>query len=160
MKKAILNITLVLMLILSLTACNQKKEVAIDIESLATEATAGAEFREAMQELNDDTIINIYSSLNLSDVEKYKVFVNSTGGKADELAIFEAKSVEKAEEVYKAVNERVADLRFAFDGYVPEELKHIDNAVIKKEGKYVMLVISPKYENVDSIFTKHIKGGK
>lgn len=160
MRKVILNITLILMLILSLTACNEKKEVVIDIEALSTEATAAAGFREAMQELNDDVIVNIYSSLNLSDVEKYKVFVNSTGGKADELAIIEAKSVEKAEEVYNAVKERVADLKFAFDGYVPEELKHIDNAVIKKEGKYVLFVISEKYESVNEIFTKHIKGTK
>lgn len=160
MRKAILNTTLILLLILSLTACNEKKEVVIDIEALTTEATAGAEFREAMQELNDDVIVNIYSSLNLNDVEKYKVFVNSTGGKADELAIFEAKSVEKAEEVYNAVKERVDDLKFAFDGYVPEELKYIENAVIKKEGKYVLFVISEKYENVNEIFTKHIKGTK
>ena len=100
------------------------------------------------------------SSMNLKDVEKYKVFVNSTGGKADELAIFEAKSVEKAEEIYKAVKERADDLKFAFDGYVPEELKYIDNAVIKKEGKYVLFAISQKYENVNDIFTKHIKGEK
>jgi uncharacterized protein YihD (DUF1040 family) len=159
-RKAILNVILILFLILSLTACNEKKEVVIDIETLATEAAAAAEFREEMQELNDDVIVNIYSSLKLSNVEKYKVFVNSTGGKADELAIFEAKSVEQAEAVYNAVKERIDDLKFSFEGYVPEELKHIDNAVLKKEGKYVLFVISVKYENVNEIFIKHIKGTK
>jgi predicted small secreted protein len=160
MKKTILSLTLILISILSLTACNQKKDVAIDVEALATEATKGAEFREAMQELNDDTVINIYSSLNLSDVEKYKVFVNSTGGKADELAIFKAKDTAKAEEIYKAVKERIEDLKFAFEGYVPEELQYIENAVVKKDGKYVMMAISQKYEKVNEIFTKHLKGGK
>lgn len=160
MRKAILNLTLILMLVLSLTACNEKKEVVIDIEALATEATAAAEFREEMQELDEDVIAIIYSSLDLNAVEKFKVFVNSTGGKADELALFEAKSVEKAEEVYNAVKERIDDLKFSFDGYVPEELKHIDNAVLKKEGKYVLFVISEKFENVNEIFTKHIKGTK
>jgi predicted small secreted protein len=159
-KKTILNVTLILLLILSLTACNEKKEVVIDIEALTTEATAAAEFREEMQELNDDVIVNIYSSLKLSNVEKYKVFVNSTGGKADELAIFEAKSVEQAEEIYNAVMERIDDLKFSFEGYVPEELKHLDNAVLKKEGKYVLFVISEKFENVNEIFTKYIKGTK
>ena len=160
MKKSILSIALVLILLLSLAACDQKKDVVIDIDSLATDATAAAEFREPMQEIGDDVIVNIYLNLDLNDVEKYKVFVNSTGGKADELAIFEAKSVEKAEEIYNAVNERVADLKFAFDGYVPEELKYIDNAVVKKEGKYVLFAISQKYEEVNNVFTNHIKGTK
>ncbi len=160
MRKAILNITLILMLILSLTACNEKKEVVLDIDALTTEVTTAAEFREEMQELNDDVIINIYSKLDLNNLEKYRVFVNSTGGKADELAIFEAKTEEKAEEIYNAVLERIADLNFAFDGYVPEELKYIDNAIVKKEGKYVLFAISEKYEAVNEVFVKHIKGNK
>lgn len=160
MKKIILSLSLILILILGLTACSQKNDVVINIDALVSEATTGAQFRETMQQLDDDTVTNIYSSLNLSDVEKYKVFVNSTGGKADELAIFEAKDNAKAEEIHKAVKERIEDLKFSFEGYVPEELQYIENAVVKKDGKYVMFAISQNYEKVNEIFVKHLKGEK
>lgn len=157
MKKAILNVAIVLILILSMTACNQK-EVVINIDALVTDATAVAGFREQMYEIEEDVIINIYSKLEMNDLEKYRIFVNSTGGKADELALLEAKSEEKAEAVYEAVKERIADLQFAFDGYVPEELKYIENAVVKKEGKYVLFAISQNYDEVSKVFTNYIKG--
>lgn len=157
MKKAILSLMMVLIVFTMLTACNKKEDVVIDIDALASEVMAAAEFREPTQELDDTILTNIYSSLQISDIQKYKVYVNSTSGKAEELALFEAKDEAKAEAIFQAVKERIEDLKFGFEGYVPEELQYIENAVVKKEGKYVLFAVGQKYEKINDIFVKHIK---
>ncbi len=157
MKKAVLSLMTILIIITMLTACNKKEALVIDIDALANEVIAAAEFREPTQELDDTILANIYSSLEINDVQKYKVYVNSTSAKAEELALFEAKDEAKAEAILQSVKERIEDLKFGFEGYVPEELQYIENAVVKKEGKYVLFAVGQKYEKINDIFVKYIK---
>ena len=141
---------------MTLWGCN-KKETVIDIDELTNEVISAAKFRDELQELDDTVLQNIYSSIQLSDIVKYKVYVNSTSAEAEELAIFEAKNEKGAQNIYQAVKERIDDLKFGFEGYLPEELIYIENAVIKKEGRYVLFGVGQNYEKINEIFNKHIK---
>ena len=157
MKKNILCLTLVLAIIMIFSGCEKKEALVIDIDALSTEVINVAEFRDELEELDDTVLTNIYTTIQLDDIERYKVYVNSTSAKAEELAIFEAKDEAKAENILTSVNERIEDLKFGFEGYLPEELKYIENAVVKKEGKYVMFAVGQNYEKINEVFTKYIK---
>lgn len=157
MKKSIINIAFILIIGLVLVGCEKKDGLVIDLNALSTEVINVAEFRDELEELDDTILTNVYTSLQLSDVERYKVYVNSTSAKAEELAIFEAKDEAKAENVLQAVNERIEDLRFGFEGYLPEELNYIENAVVKKEGKYVLFAVGQNYEKINEVFLEYIK---
>ena len=157
MKKCIINLAFILIMVAALVGCDNKNDVSIDIEALSNEVINVAEFRDELQELDDTTLTNIYTSLQLSDIEKYSVYVNSTSSKAEEVAIFEAKDKEKAEIILQAVKERIADLKFGFEGYIPEELKYIENAVVKTVGKYVFFAVGQNYEKINDVFLEYIK---
>ncbi len=158
MKKSILSLTVILAIGMIFTGCQKKESLTvIDIDAVSTEVINVAEFRDELEELDDTVLTNIYTTIQLSDIEKYKVYVNSTSAKAEELAIFEAKDEAKAENILQAVNERIKDLKFGFEGYLPEELQIIENAVVKKEGKYVLFAVGQNYEKINEVFMKYIK---
>ena len=156
MKKIILNLLVILLVITMFVGCSKKESVVIDIDALSNEAIKAAEFKDQLVELDDTILTNIYSSLQLSDIEKYKVYVSATSAKAEELALFEAKDETSAENILQAVNERIADLKFGFEGYLPEELKVIENAVVIKEGKYVLFAVGQNYEKINEVFKQHM----
>ncbi len=157
MKKSILNVTLILVVISMLVGCSKKENVVIDIDALSTEAMNAAQFKDELVELDDTILTNIYSTLQLNDVVKYKVFISATSAKAEELALFEAKDEASAENILQAVNDRVADLKFGFEGYLPEELKVIENAIVKKEGKYVLFAVGQNSEKINEVFKNSTK---
>ncbi len=157
MKKTILGLSIILITMTILSGCSKKEDLVIDIDAVTTEAINVAQFRDELEELDDTVLTNIYTSIQLSDIEKYKVYVNSTSAKAEELAVFKAVDEAKAENILQAVNERIEDLKFGFEGYIPEELQYIENAVVKKEGKYVMFAVGENYEKINEVFLKYIK---
>ena len=157
MKKRLLSLVLILAIAMTFTGCQEKENLVIDIDALSTEAINVAEFRDELEELDDTVLTNVYTSIQLSDIEEYKVYVNSTSAKAEELAIFKAKDETAAQNILQSVNERIEDLKFGFEGYIPEELQYIENAVVKKEGKYVLFAVGKNYEKLNEVFIKYIK---
>jgi len=71
--------------------------------------------------------------------------------------LFEAKDEASAENVLQAVKERVADLKFGFEGYLPEELKVIENAIVQKEGKYVLFAVGQNSDKINEVFKNATK---
>ena len=159
MKRIVIGLMVMLLMVFTLAGCGDKvKETFIDIEKMSAEVLESADFRDEVMELKDDVLGNIYTSLKLEDIAKYKVYVCSTNAKAEEIALFEAKNEESAQKIYDAVKVRIEDLKYGIEDYIPEELKNVENAVLVREGKYVLLGIGENYDKIKSVFDKWISG--
>lgn len=159
MKKSVISLVLILTLAFVFVGCSNSvnEDVVIDIDALSNEVMDVADFKDMLVELDETTLTNIYGSLQLKDVVKFKVYNCSSNAKAEELALFEAVDEEAANRVLNSVNERIEDLKFGFEGYLPEEVKIIENAVVKKAGKYVLFAVGENYEKIGEVFNEYLK---
>ena len=59
-------------------------------------------------------------------------------------------------DVYKRQDEYLAAKKKEFDGYVPEEVKLLDDAQRSVRGNYVFLAIAPKAQEYKEAFNKSL----
>lgn len=161
MKKIICLLIMLVSVMLVFVGCgnntNKSDKVVINLDDVYEKALEAADFQDQCIELDDDIINNLYSSINLEDINKYKIVVSSTSVKAEELALFEAKDEKTAENILNAVNERLDDLKFGFEDYLPKEYQIVENAVIKNSGKYVFFAVGENYEKINQVFNNYLK---
>jgi len=66
----------------------------------------------------------------------------SSGATAEEIAVFECAASTDVNETEAAVRTRIEEQKESFENYVPEELVKLNNAVVIKNGNYVILSVS------------------
>lgn len=159
MKKTIVSL-LVIMLCLTLIGCTKEKDISINIDELVKESLNVAKFKSEMVELDKDILEGLYSTLDLGDVEEFKVYVAGSGANAEELAVFRASDNKKVEKIYKAVNARLEDLQEGFKDYIPEQYKVAQDGIIKKEGKYVFFMLGENVNSIEEVVEKYIEKAK
>ena len=125
------------------------KEVTLDISDLATNLNEKIEFVDDLTKIDDSSIQTIYQ---IDYAVASEVYVSS-GATAEEIAVFELEDKEDADKAYKACEERIETQKEAFETYIPEEMEKLDNAVIKKVGKYVIVCIADNNTAEDVIST-------
>ncbi|GKX31275.1 hypothetical protein SH1V18_37550 [Vallitalea longa] len=128
---------------------NDDKEVTLDISDLATNLNEKIEFVDDLTKIDDSSIQTIYQ---IDYAVASEVYVSS-GATAEEIAVFELEDKEDADKAYKACEERIETQKEAFETYIPEEMEKLDNAVIKKVGKYVIVCIADNNTAEDVIST-------
>ncbi len=140
MNKRVLNVLLVISLVAILaTACGGKDDFAMKPKEVADELVAKIDFKDEVIEVDLGKAEALYESEELVDG---KLFVSS-GASAEELAVFEVSDINKAKEVF---NKRVERQKEDFESYNPEELKKLDDTIIKSKGKYIILCVTDDKE--------------
>lgn len=153
--KKIFLLTLLLLLLVGLMACNS---VSADLSNVSAAKMADSvkesiTFVDDMFNIKNDMVPDFY---NLPDgVTELKVFMSSSGATAEELAIFKCDNAETAEAVVKACEKRIEALKEKFEDYIPDELIKIENAVIEKRDVFVMFVCADSTEQAEEIFAEY-----
>lgn len=159
MKKIIVSL-MIMLLIISSVGCTKDKDVSINIDSLIKDSLDVANFKSEMVELDDGILESLYSTIKLADVEEFKVYVAGSGANAEEIAAFKVKESKKVEDVYNAVSARLEDLQEGFKDYIPEQYKISQDGIVKKEGKYVFLILGENVDSIEKVVDKYIEQGK
>lgn len=94
-----------------------------------------------MSEITGERISSYYQ-VDLEKLNDSAVFIESSGGFADEVAIFEAKDNTYVDTLKETVNERIEKRKKDFENYNPEELVKIENASVSVIGNHVILLIT------------------
>ncbi len=124
-------------MIFLLTACG-KKNTSIDIIKLSEDLLENVPFTDELTMADEKTVEHLYSIDNaVSEV----VYIGS-GATAEEIAIFQFASEEDADNALPSVQKRITDQKEGFESYIPIELKRLDNAVLEKQGCYIILCVS------------------
>ncbi|GMQ62488.1 DUF4358 domain-containing protein [Vallitalea maricola] len=134
----------------TLVGCGGKdKDITIDISALAGDLTSKIEFQDDLTKIEGNSVESIYQ---IDYAVSSEVYVSS-GATAEEVAVFELKDEKEADNAYKAAEERIDAQKQAFESYVPEEMEKLDNAVVKKIGKYVIVCVANDNTSEDIIVT-------
>lgn len=153
MKKYGYVIIIVIVIILGIILFkNSAKDVKIDIEQLVAEMIQNIKFEDEMNETDAETIEKLY---NIDNAISQKVYISS-GATAEEIAVFEFENKDEANAALEKANKRIEEQKESFKNYVPKEIKKLDNAIIIKKNKYLIICITDD-ENAQKIIEKHTK---
>ena len=86
-----------------------------------------------------------------------KFFVSySNEGSADEIAVIALKNASDAQEAEKSLKKHVQERINVFSQYAPDQVKKAEKAITFKDGKYAVLIICDKQDEVKKAFTDFI----
>lgn len=104
----------------------------------------------------DSQAFKRYYGLNSADYAGVLFYSSEFSISAEEVLVIEVKSEEQLQEVRDAVNDRLESRLNAFDGYAPEQVKLLEEAVLMVRGKYIFLAVSPDADTYGSVFAKSL----
>lgn len=140
--------------IVSLCACGEKKELVLDINELADALQSGIVFEDQMSSIDLPVFYALY---NLTEEEVADaVMIGSTGATAEEIAVIQAISPEMLEKVKTAVVDRIEFQKSGFENYVPAELDKLSKPVVEVMGNYVVLCVSDDEQKAREIISEYI----
>lgn len=142
MKTKVMSVVCVLALLLTLTACggsdSQPQKSAAEI---ADAIYSTQTFQDTLNAIDSD-MLGDYYRIDAADLTASKVYVSGSFSTAEEIAVFQASSSDAVENIKKAIDTRLEDLKLAFENYVPGEMTKINDPVLITKGTTVVLVLA------------------
>lgn len=94
--------------------------------------------------------------LNEKELEDVSLYYTQATMGVNELLLVRVKEESEIGEVEDAVKTRRDTQIDNFDGYGAEQVKLLQESVIKARGRYLLFVVSPKAEHVEKAFRKSL----
>ena len=142
MKTKVMSVVCVLALLLTLTACggsdSQPQKSAAEI---ADAIYSTQTFQDTLNAIDAD-MLGDYYRIDAADLTDSKVYVSGSFSTAEEIAVFQASSSDAVENIKKAIDTRLEDLKLALENYVPGEMTKINDPVLITKGTTVVLVLA------------------
>lgn len=137
-----MSVVCVLALLLTLTACggsdSQPQKSAAEI---ADAIYSTQTFQDTLNAIDSD-MLGDYYRIDAADLTDSKVYVSGSFSTAEEIAVFQASSSDAVENIKKAIDTRLEDLKLAFENYGPGEMTKINDPVLITKGTTVVLVLA------------------
>lgn len=121
-----------------LTGCTSNNQKIINIEQLSKDIIEKVEFDDSLNKIDSKMIIKIY---NIDNADHCIAYIGS-GATAEEFAAFEFNTQEQANDAYKKIQERIEQQIQDYSTYMPQEVARLKQAIIRKEGIYVIYCVS------------------
>lgn len=167
MKKRLLSVVVVLLLLFSISACGEgasKKEMELDLDTIAETLCASGYFSDIMERVDSISVSDLLllsedrveaSPEDLVDSRYYGV---TAGVTANQFILLEGTDAEAAERLEKALNTYVEDQKLGFESYFPEQAARFDNPIIERQGKYLLLAIGDDREPLADLCSRLMNG--
>lgn len=137
------------MAMLLLCACGAKELSAADTASYIV---SQCEFSEQLNEISPEITIKRYG-LDADIIEECAAY-SATNAVVDEVAVFKSSD---AEAVMEGVEKHIVSQKELYASYAPDEVKKLDDAVIKVVGDCIILCVSPDASGTEGIISEYIK---
>ena len=152
--KKIIYLLIMILSILTFSACG--KATANPVAKDVTASIISDFSSDSMTELSADRV-NSYYDIDLKKLEDFSIYIEGSGGYADEVAIFKVKDNKDIEDIKASIDDRIKNRLKDFDGYNSEELVKIKNNLVLVKGKYILFVISENNDKAKSTFNAALK---
>lgn len=157
MKTKVLSIVCAFVFLLTLTACGgSSSEVQKSASEIADAIYNTQTFQDTLNAIDAD-MLGDYYRIDAADLSDSKVYVSGSFSTAEEIAVFQASSSDAVENIKKAIDTRLEDLKLAFENYVPDEMTKINNPVLVTKGTTVVLVLADDTASVSDQINELLK---
>ncbi len=149
-------ITVIMIFVLSLSACSADKNTtdSENIEkTLPQELLDSIDFEDQLENVDMKVIETMYG-INEDQISSYNVLM-STGATAEEIAVFGINNKDDKEKVIDALKMRVEDQKSIMESYKPKEMDKLNKAIIESNDNYVILCITGDEDNAQKIIGKY-----
>ncbi|MEF9935032.1 MAG: DUF4358 domain-containing protein [Clostridium sp.] len=154
LKKAIASIIIASLGMLTLVSCSSGgSDVSLKSIDESVTKTTDVSF---LKKVDDEVLEQLYG-IKKGDVEEYFGYYTPVNVKADEIIVLKAKDEKAAKELLGKVEQRVKNQEQAFERYLPEVYDQIKAHVLKQNGNYVFMVISPDVEKISKTIDESTK---
>ncbi len=137
-----------------LVGCNKEnKSINIDLNSVSKSLVENIDFKDSLELLDSEIVTMFYE---IPDNTEYILYMGS-GATAEELAIFKLDDDQKVEEMIKNIKLHIENQIIQFEDYNNEEIKKLENYVIKVKNNYVVLCVTDDIENAKSQIDNYMK---
>ena len=124
-----------------------KQQKDVDIEALAEEIVTSVSFDDTLEEIDDSMISMLYDITGYTDAVLYK----GSGATAEEVAVFKMDSDDDAKTALDEANAHIQSQIKSYESYMPDEVTRLEDAVVKREGVYVVVVVSSDTAKAEEI---------
>jgi len=131
-------------------AASGKKESKSSFAAVS-EAVTRLATSEYMEESPARYMKKIYG-LNPEDYENILIYIPTTNMSAQELLLVKLRSADQSDAVVEAIENRMESQYNIFEGYAPEQVAILDNAVVDPQGNYILYISGDNAEKIDEAF--------
>lgn len=121
-----------------LTGCGSAKDYTLDETALAADLLENGTFACELYQVKEDRISDFIDL----DAPQKQILCMGNGTYADSFGIFTMGDAEAAKQAEETVKTYLADLQDSYQDYLPEEAEKVANAVVLRQGRYVVFCIS------------------
>ena len=155
MKKLMKTLALCLCLLLALSACGSSSYISFD--DVYTDLTTEIDFGDNMAEMSEIAAENFYFIYDTDVMEDFVIYMDESNSTPNEIALFRLAEESDRTTVETIVKNRINDLKIGFEDYDPDEMYKLENAVVKAQGKFVMMVICGDNAKAAEIINGYLK---
>lgn len=128
----------------------QTAEGDVDIATLGDKLKSDITFEDELVQFDNGKVEKILG-ISQDLFTNAKVYESSSGATPEAIDCIEAKDENAANEIKTALENRLSSQKTLFESYKPEQMPKLENAVIKVNGKYVVMVVSGDSDKANEI---------
>lgn len=151
--KSKIFVFLVLVIAVTFCSCGEKEPVVIDIDAISSDIGSiydgvGIELATLEGEAAD-------TSLGLAGLYKKIHVESSITVTSDEFVVMEAIDAASAEKAYKILDSYRKERIALFSSYAADQVPKLENALLEREGNYVIFVVTENTSEAKDIWNKY-----
>lgn len=151
--KKLISIVLLIVLVLTLSACGGKKEAkSVNL----SEVLAKFSFDGEMMALEVTDLLDLYG-IAAEDVKQHAATVNTSGIDCDEVVLVEAANADAAKRVKTALDNRYQAKLNETENYLPDEFAVIKTCSVTTNGNYVAMIVAPNAADMVKVYNESFK---
>ena len=150
---AVLLLSLLLLAGCSGSSGNSGNTAEWDLADLSNRLSTEITYTDTLSEMDDSLMDYLYPDIDSADVSEKIIYISS-GSTAEEIAAFQAVDEKAAERIEEGLKKRIEQQTESFTDYVPEEVKRLEDAVLVRNGSYVILSVSGDPDKAKDILKK------
>lgn len=123
------------------------KDVSVDevADSLAQNVT----YAEQLNELEPEAVERAFR-VDPADISAVDAYLGS-GATVDEVSVWEGTDDSAAERIEQTLKDRLESRKADYSDYMPDEVPKLENAILVRQGKYVVLCVTADAENAQKL---------
>lgn len=150
MRKRILTGICALLAVAALAGCSGgggAKDVSVD--ELADNLSQNVTYAEPLNALEPEAVERAFR-IDSADTSAVKAYLGS-GATVDEVSVWEGTDDKAAERIEQALKDRVETRTADYSDYMPDEVPKLENAILVRQGKYVVLCVTEDAQNAQKL---------